>query len=83
MGNGRAKTVRVNPRKVERLTANLERYVRTYVETFLPHGTEAAKRALELLEVQRIIREGEAEYRAGKTKRLRSLRDLRRRKSAR
>lgn len=83
MANGKSKTVRVSPRKIEELTADLERYVRTYVETFLPRGTEAARRALDLLEVQRIIREGEAEYRAGKTKRLRSLRDLRRRKAGR
>lgn len=73
--------MRVNPRKVEQLTANLERYVRTYLETFLPRDTEAAKRALELLEVQRIIREGEAEHRAGKTKKLQSLRSWRRKAS--
>ena len=70
--------MRVSPRKVEQLTANLERYVRTYLETFLPRDTKAAKRALELLEVQRIIREGEAEHRAGKTKKLQSLRSWRR-----
>lgn len=73
--------MRVNPRKVEQLTAHLERYVRTYLETFLPRDTEAAKRVLELLEVQRIIRQGEAEHRAGKTKKLQSLRGWRRKVS--
>ena len=82
MANGRAKTVRLNPRKVKQLTADLERYVRTYLETVLPYGTDEAKRALELLEVQRIIREGEAEYRAGRTKRLRSLRPWRNKRAA-
>ncbi|TSC72190.1 MAG: hypothetical protein G01um101438_693 [Parcubacteria group bacterium Gr01-1014_38] len=82
MADGRAKTVRLDPRKVAQLTANLERYVRSYLETVLPYGTDEAKRMLELLEVQRIIREGEAEHRAGRTKRLRSLRPWRGKKAA-
>jgi len=82
MANGRAKAVRLDPRKVKQLSADLERYVRTYVETVFPLGTDAARRALEILEVQRIISEGEAEYRAGKTKRLRSLRPWRSKKAS-
>ncbi len=62
--------------------ADLEQYVRMYLETVLPYGSEEAKRVLELLEAQRIIREGEAEHRAGRTKRLRSLRAWRGKKSA-